>query len=202
MKQTITAFLLLSIIIFSSCQKSAVAPDTNSIQSSPKTIIASTTSNQSANVASNDTSLNNVVGYLRLGLAKDSINTDNILISFKPTAKTTFNSSEDAPTFQGFGLVSLSSLSSNNIPLAINALPLTNKGLSIGLKVNTQTDGIYKLNMLTIKSIPQAYQIWLMDSYRKDSLDFRQNSSYAFNIYKADTGSFGSHRFKLVLRVR
>jgi hypothetical protein len=201
MKQTITAFLLLCVIIFSSCQKSAVTPEI-SVQDSPKAIIASTSSNQSANVATNDTTLNNVVGYLRLGLAKDSINTDNILISFKPSAKTTYNSSEDAPTFQGFGLVSLSSLSSNNIPLAINALPLTNKGISIGLKVNAQNDGVYKLNMLTIKSIPQAYQIWLMDSYRKDSLDFRQNASYAFNIFKADTGSFGSHRFKLVLRVR
>jgi len=39
-----------------------------------------------------------------------------------------------------------------------------------------------------------------MDAYRKDSLDMRHNSTYAFNVMKSDTNSFGSRRFSLVFR--
>ena len=66
--------------------------------------------------------------------------------------------------------------------------------------VNAKTDGIYKLNMISINAIPGIFEIWLMDNYKKDSLDFRNNSSYAFNIYTADTTSYGSKRFSLVVR--
>lgn len=197
MKPRIFALLLLPFIFLSSCQKSSVAP----------TITPSTSKTTTTTVAATSTPLNqgidslsNIKGFLRLQLAKDSINTDNILINFLPTAKTTYVGNEDAPTFQGFGQVSLSSLSSDNVPLAINALPLTKKGLSIGVKVNAKTDGVYRLKMMTIKSVPTVFDIWLMDKYKKDSLDLRQNPSYAFNIIKADTSSFGSHRFKLVIR--
>jgi hypothetical protein len=49
-------------------------------------------------------------------------------------------------------------------------------------------------------AVPQLYDIWLMDAYRKDSLDMRQNKVYIFDIYKNDTASFGSKRFTLVIR--
>ena len=193
MNNRIFAFLLLGSIYLSSCQKDAVKPTITLAAVPQKTITTS-------QVITPDTTNSNINGYLRLQLAEDSVNTDNILIDFKPTAKITYSPSEDAPTFQGFGAVSLSSISSDNIALAINTLPLTNKGLTVGLKVNAKTDGVYSLKMVTIKSVPATYHLWLMDKYKKDSLDFRYNSKYAFNIYKADTSSFGSHRFKLVIR--
>jgi hypothetical protein len=138
--------------------------------------------------------------YLRLQMAKDSINTDDIVVRFNDSTKTTFDIHEDAPYRAGLGLVSLSSFSSDNIALAINQLPLCHKSQAIALKVGATTDGIYKLNMNEIKAVPQLYDIWLMDAYKKDSLDMRRNKTYCFSINKKDTSSFGSTRFTLVLR--
>jgi hypothetical protein len=138
--------------------------------------------------------------YLRLQLAKDSVSTDDILFRFKSIANTAYVQNEDSPYLPGFGDVSLSSLSSDNISLAINTLPLPETGEIIELTVKTKTDGIYTLNMKNIVGIPQLFDIWLMDNYKKDSLDMRHNATYAFDVYKADTNSYGSHRFSLVIR--
>jgi len=66
--------------------------------------------------------------------------------------------------------------------------------------VNANTDGIYSLTLKDIVSVPRLYDIWLMDKYKNDSLDMRQNLTYHFNILKSDTNSFGSKRFTLVIR--
>jgi len=39
-----------------------------------------------------------------------------------------------------------------------------------------------------------------MDTFKNDSLDFRANPSYSFNIYMAYGTSYGSGRFSLVVR--
>jgi len=200
MKQRIFILILLSGVFFSSCQKSSVKPETTTpvTQTTPT---SPTVGNPVVGSVTSD-SLSNINGYLRLQFAKDSINTDNILVNFNPSAKTKYLPNEDAPTFQGFGQISLSSFSSDNVPLAINALPLTKKGISIGLKVNAQTDGVYQLKLVTIKSIPATFDVLVIDKYKKDSLDVRHNPGLLFNIIKADTASFGSNRFKLVVRLR
>jgi hypothetical protein len=54
--------------------------------------------------------------------------------------------------------------------------------------------------MSEVKGIPQLYDIWLMDTYKKDSLDMRNNTTYAFNLIKADTTTYGTNRFRLVIR--
>jgi hypothetical protein len=199
MKKLIFTLVLFSLIYLTSCQKDSVSLN---IKPTPASTSVPATTVLNQGTASSDSALNNIKGYFRLQLSSDTINTDNILISFNPAAKTKYVGGEDAPTFQGFGLVSLSSFSSDNVALAINALPLTSKGVNLGLRVNAKTDGIYKLGITTIKNIPDAYQIWLMDTFKKDSLDMRQNASYAFNIYKDDSASFGSDRFKLVVRAK
>jgi hypothetical protein len=184
-------------VLISACQKNSVKPEiepgVTGVRSAGSEILV-------RHQTAADSALDNVTGYLRLQLAKDSINTDNVLISFRPAAKTRYISNEDAPTFQGFGLVSISSLSSDNVALAINALPLSNKGITIALKVYAKTDGAYTLNMNAINAIPLAYDVWLRDAYKKDSVDLRQNPRYAFDLNTADTSSFGSHRFKLIVR--
>jgi hypothetical protein len=143
-----------------------------------------------------------VKGSIRLQLAKDTINSDNILINFTPNSQPAYLPGLDAPTLQGFGQVSLSSLSSNNVALSIYTLPLTKKGIKVPLRVNVQSDGIYTMKLKSLKSIPMAYDLWLMDRYKRDSVELRYNSTYAFNVYKTDTTSFGEHRFKLVIRTR
>jgi hypothetical protein len=106
-------------------------------------------------------------------------------------ANTAYIKGEDAPYIAGFGQVSLSSSSSDNLPLTINVVPLTPKGITIGLNLYAQTDGTYYLKMDSINSVPKSYQVWLKDNYKKDSLDMRLHSSYAFDLYNADTASFG-----------
>ncbi len=199
MKKEISAILLFSSILLASCTKDAVNPVVTSKAVSTQT--TATAPVTQTGTSDNAAALSSVNGYLRMKLAKDSINTDGILINFKPSASAAYVPGEDAPSMQGFGVVSLASLSSNNVPLAINTLPLKPAGTSIGLKVSAKTDGIYSLSLQAIDAIPSAYNIWLKDGYKKDSLNLRLYPSYAFNIYNADTASFGGNRFKLVLRL-
>lgn len=138
--------------------------------------------------------------YLRLQLAEDTVNTDDMLLQFRSNISTAYKSNVDVPYKVGFGDVSLASMSSDHVPLAINVQPFPKTSESIGLTINATTDGIYSLNMKDLVSIPQLYDIWLMDAYKKDSLDMRHNKTYSFNVLKSDTNSFGSKRFSLVLR--
>jgi hypothetical protein len=194
MKRKITALLLFSSLLIFSCKKTAVEPDTDGITISTPTTSTSTTGQTTTGSNVDGPS---VTGLVRLKLSKDSINTDAILINFKPTAKPIYVIGEDAPALQGYGVVILSSISSDNIPLAINSLPLSGKGRSINLSVSSTAEGIYKLDLESMTSVPAGYEVWLTDNYKKDSLDMRLNSSYSFNIYKADTASSGRNRFKL-----
>lgn len=177
----------------SSCKIDSDLPDAKPLAAQP-------TSQVPASVpAAQDTVALNITGFLQIQLAKDAFNTDNVLVDFKPDAKTAYIPNEDAPTFQGYGQVSLSSLSSDNQLLAINAMPLLNKRQTIDLAVNAKTDGVYNLKMVTVNAIPALFDIWLIDHYRKDSSYFRQNGNYSFDIIKSDTNSFGSHRFSIVI---
>ena len=139
--------------------------------------------------------------YLRLQLAKDSINADDTYIGFGAGFSPQYVIDEDAVYMPGHGAVSLCSISSDNIPCAIDKFPLPKQQPeTLGLIVNAAADGTYSLNMTQMVAIPQIYEVWLMDAYKKDSLDMRVNKSYGFDLSKADTNSFGSKRFSLVIR--
>jgi len=193
--------MLLLAALVSGCQKEAVAPApaaaATQVTTQPEVVVTPVETTQPVQqVQANST----ITGSLRVQLYKDAINHDDVLIDFIPTASAAFVANEDAQYFEGNGLESLASLSGDNVPLAINKLPLPTTGLAIKLQVGAQTDGVYKLNLTAINSVPPVYEIWLMDRYKKDSLDMRNNPSYAFNIFKADTNSYGSNRFRLVIR--
>jgi len=138
--------------------------------------------------------------YLRLQLAKDIINTDDILIRFQKSVTAAFDPTFDARYFQGNGQVNLCSFSSDRVPLAINLQPYPKTTASIGLNVFAKSDGLYQLNMTQIVSIPRLFDIWLVDAYKKDSIDMRKHARYGFDIVKSDTNTFGSQRFTLVIR--
>jgi hypothetical protein len=53
---------------------------------------------------------------------------------------------------------------------------------------------------MQLDELPKIYELWLMDRYKKDSLDLRNNSDYAFEINKADTASYGNNRFQIIVR--
>jgi hypothetical protein len=196
--------LLITATCLSACKKENVDDQIQQYLASKQTTSVTTGTASATSTTITGTTYTGITavipGSFRIKLAKDSVNTDNTLINFITTAKPTYSALEDAVYFTGFGAVSLASLSSNNIPLAINALPLPAKSVSIGLKVGAKSDGIYKLSLTTLKAIPALFDVWLMDNYKKDSLDFRNNPNYNFNLYLADTTSYGSKRFTLVIR--
>jgi hypothetical protein len=139
---------------------------------------------------------------LRLKLITDTLNYSDIIVAFNSTASADFNGKEDAKFLSGSSaLESLSSLSNDNIALAINVLPLLKQTRqTIKLKVLVAKSGQYSFERTALENIPRIYEVWLMDNYKKDSLDLRANSTYIFNVDLADTNSFKSNRFKLEIR--
>jgi hypothetical protein len=171
--------------------------------------------NESAKVTTQNTGLNlfmaakgNVISqnnadihpHLRLQMAMDSVNTDDMYIGFNSAASTRYADNEDAPYKAGNGIVKLASYTNDNVKVAINRMPLPGQQqTTIRLFVTANAYGAYKLRMTAAAAIPQIYDIWLMDRFNHDSLDIRHNTNYVFNI-TADTGSYGGNRFKLVIR--
>jgi len=100
----------------------------------------------------------------------------------------------------GSGGARLSTLSSDNIALAINKIQLPQKADTIRLKVGMSSQGRYNFNMTEFKNVPDIYEVWLMDAYKKDSLDIKHNPTYAFDAINGDTSSFSSLRFSVVIR--
>jgi len=139
--------------------------------------------------------------YMRLELRKDSDNVEESIVRFDNSASNNYVKGEDSEHMTGSGGVAFSSNSSDNIAMAINHVPFPKtKGTVIKLNANGSTDGQYTINRTELKDIPDIYEIWLKDAYKKDSLDIKHNSSYVFNILRSDTNSFGANRFTLVIR--
>jgi hypothetical protein len=137
---------------------------------------------------------------IRIQLSKDTINKDENVVIFNNNAHDNYAQNEDALYLKGSGSVSLSNLSGDKKALAINQLPFPKKAQSIPLNVGFTTTGIYNLSFTELNNIPALYDIWLMDAYKKDSLDVKHNPDYTFTSTLTDTNTFGSKRFSLVLR--
>jgi len=145
----------------------------------------------------------NVVQQLfRLKLSKDTLNYDDIIIGFNTTATAKYNGMEDAKYLPGIkALVGLSSFSEDSIQLAINNLPLPKQTQRvIRLNVDAALSGAYTLQKTAMDAIPEIYEIWLMDGFKKDSIDIRKNATYTFDVDLADTATYGSNRFKIIIR--
>jgi hypothetical protein len=142
--------------------------------------------------------------YIRLDLAKDTTGKSEIVVGFNPGSNKNYNQIEDdlylgalSPTNQ-----SMWTTSNDNIKLVTKwqALPKAKQQDNIGITVNGAATGQFTLTRSELKGIPKLYKVWLMDMYMKDSLDLRNNSTYVFNINLADTNTFGSKRFQVIVR--
>jgi trimeric autotransporter adhesin len=138
---------------------------------------------------------------LRLKMSLDSINSDETVIGFSSQSKTTFVPAEDARYKAGTGKVSLSSLSSDNVQIAINRMPLAAKGDTIKLQVGATASGTYTLKINKLIGIPTVYAIWLKDAFTKDSVNMRTTPNYSFTVNTGDSTTFGANRFKLLVVV-
>lgn len=136
---------------------------------------------------------------MRIQIAADTINKDNAFIKFDPGAKITFDPREDARYFGGSGKVSISSMSSDNQQLAVNILPFNSQGQTIRVNIGVKAEGTYSFDATEINGIPKLFDVLLADSDTKDTTDMR-NGPYNFNVSWADTNSYGSHRFSIIMR--
>jgi len=141
--------------------------------------------------------------YLRLKLVTDSINYDDMVIGFNSTSTNKYNPNEDTEFFPGMGsLQSISGISSDSVYASVKWIPFpkNNANQAIRLNVSVKKSGQYTIERTDFDAIPQIYRVWLMDKYKKDSLDIRHNTSYVFDVDLTDTASFGANRFTVVVR--
>jgi sugar lactone lactonase YvrE len=136
---------------------------------------------------------------LELKMSADSIHTEETILSFDPKSSSKYVFNEDAPHRAGVGIVGISSMSSDNMKMAINTQPLQ-ANMTIPLNVNATVSGLYNINMNQLAPLPSIYEVWLKDAYKKDSLDIKDNPVYNFDINISDTTTYGSNRFSLVIR--
>ncbi|MDR3693257.1 putative Ig domain-containing protein [Mucilaginibacter sp.] len=173
----------------------------------------SLTFNESAKINAQVTGSNLLMGapatqsaynsYLRIKLITDTINNSDIIIGFNNTSSAKFNGNEDSEFHPGSGsLQTVAAISSDSIYTAEKWVPFPKSTTSqvIRLNITARATRLYTLQRTDFKSIPQIYRVWLMDKYKKDSLDIRNNSTYAFDIDIADTASYGSNRFQVIVR--
>ena len=98
---------------------------------------------------------------------------------------------------------SVAAISSDSVKTAAKWLPYpesNNSNQIVKLSVITTASGTYTLKRTDFKAIPDLYEVWLMDSYKKDSLDIKHNTDYAFDVNLADTNTWGNNRFTVVIR--
>jgi hypothetical protein len=204
MKKRLFTILTGAAICLSACHKdeTAPSPDASTTTAPVQTTTKSTTTVGSTSQSSvpNDTTK----GYVRIEMANPAVasSTDDILVEFTPSSSAVYNAGLDARTFQGMSAISLSSLSSDGVLLAINTLPLVSSGTNVPLAVSANANGVYKLNLSAISNIPSNMDIWLKDKSQKDSLDFRLYPSYSFTIKTTDTTTYGKNRFTVVFRAK
>lgn len=134
---------------------------------------------------------------LYLKLEKDSLHYDYTGIYFGNNWSDTFEIG-DALYFNG-NAINIASFSSDGKMAAVNHLHTYTNDNRVRLYTSTQSDGAYTLKIEGIRNIDTTYDIYLVDHYKKDSVNIRKTGAYVFNILKSDTASFGGYRFELAI---
>ena len=190
--------LLLVMLSFAACKKTAeLVPQKGPVKAKVDSVSVVKTDTVSNVVATKPDSIPDNAGF-RLRLFKDNSNYDETLFMFRKTASLNFASNMDATYMQGFGQESLASISADNKELSIYSLPFT-QGMSVALDVEAKNDGAYSLQMSFQTKMPSNIQVWVKDTYLKDSVNVC-SGNYNFNVAKADTNSYGTKRFRLMIK--
>ncbi|TWI95898.1 concanavalin A-like lectin/glucanase superfamily protein [Mucilaginibacter frigoritolerans] len=140
---------------------------------------------------------------LRLSLSKDTTSKNEVLIGFNQGSTKKYNQREDDLFFPGQSSPQsawVTSVDSFKVVSKWFTLPKINQPDTANIGVSALTSGQYTLTRTELKAVPAVYDLWLIDTYKKDSLDIKNNSSYIFNIDLNDTASFGKNRFKVIIR--
>ncbi|MEX8546516.1 MAG: T9SS type A sorting domain-containing protein [Mucilaginibacter sp.] len=135
--------------------------------------------------------------FLRLKLEKDSLNYDDILLTFKEGQQEGYHSEEDVDDLTSANAaVSLSALSkTEHKPLAVSALPVPEKTSFIPISVDVAVSGPYKIKLTDYADRFKNEPVFLKDNFTKDSVDLHLKPEYAFFIDKNMAATFGGNRF-------
>lgn len=138
--------------------------------------------------------------WLRLKVAADSIHTDDILFYFKSDGSTTYLPALDALDIGGVNpLVSISAIEKTGKFMAFKNLPPVSDTLSAKVYVSASATGNnYTITGSGFESMDQRYDAFLIDHYRKDSLQMNIYKTYRFDIDKSVAASYGKDRFEMV----
>jgi hypothetical protein len=138
---------------------------------------------------------------LSIKMIQDSANYDITHLRFLDTYKNEYDQMEDADDLNASGQNTfLSAMTVDNRAVAIASQPLDKKKTSVFLNVNDNYSGLYTIEKMNLSGIPEAYDVWLMDHFKSDSLDLRANDTYKFNLDKNNPLTFGATRFEIVIR--
>lgn len=149
-----------------------------------------------------ETNAGDLLQILRLKLVIDQYNYDDIVIGFDSAATAAYDPNEDSKYFPGLGSPEgLSSYSSDSVALSVNFLPLPGQTPDmVRIDVEAANSGLMTLECTQLDSLPQLYQVFLIDKYKQDTIDLKTTSAYAFSVDKKDSASFGSGRFAVMVR--
>jgi hypothetical protein len=142
----------------------------------------------------------NALTGLYMKMEKDSLVYDYCGIYFKNDYLAKFGDGDARYLTGPTATVNMASLSADGVETAVNLLPDYHKGSRTKLKVSATASGLYYIKMEGIRNIDTLYDIYLIDNFKKDSLDIRRYGAYAFNLIKTDTTTFGVNRFVLSIR--
>ncbi len=161
---------------------------------------AKTTDNSNPSVLGGKTPL--AIDFLRLSLQKDTLDQDDILLTFKDGQSEDYRQEEDVDDLTGQNAAgSLSSFSKKEKKqLAVNALPTAKKVNTISLFADAAADGDYKLKLADWSENFKTQTVFLKDNFTGDSVDLSKQLTYAFFIRKSNASTFGDGRFFLYFR--
>jgi hypothetical protein len=170
------------------------------LMSTPSTHVQITQDKSFALAQPNSVPAENEAAVIQLEMRLDSANADFTSIRLASNFSSDFNESEDIDDLTGNGQkVFFGSLTADGRLVAANATPLLKQKTSVYLSASGSTAGLYTIKKLSVTGIPNIYDVWLMDHFKKDSININDNKQYNFNIdYNPD--SYGNKRFELVIK--
>ncbi|MBY0435974.1 MAG: T9SS type A sorting domain-containing protein, partial [Cyclobacteriaceae bacterium] len=134
---------------------------------------------------------------LRITLRQGNVSDESVL-RFTASATAGFDAQWDAYKLKN-QTFNLSSLTGDGKQLAINAQPALACGASVKLDVSNASTGSYNLDFSGFDSFADAsMKFALIDAYVSQTIDVKQNTSYAFQV-TTDPASFGRDRFTMVV---
>jgi hypothetical protein len=182
--------LLLTLVFLAACQKD--------IKILPKvTQVTSVATNSTPTTTVKPDTIPDMAAF-KIKLVKDSVNSDETMFLFNHTATLNFDVNSDASYFPGYGPESLASISKDGVDMMSYNLPYTS-GMAVGLDVNANASCALSLQLSYQRNIPADIQIWVKDTYLKDSVNVC-TANYNFKVNLADANSFGNKRFKLIIK--